>query len=272
MTERNLFRNADPKRIRKCAVDAARVIYAGDLVFQVADDVRSAILATYVTGSLDHTQANFRRDFAGVAMKGHGAGDPAGFLSIASRGVFEFDCAAATFEVGDRVGIDDNGASDALIQQVIAIGENGGYGEIGRVVKRYGANTTRVLVEIDPQMYRPQVPQHLYLCGPLSTTTAGDLLTELVCQFPFKLMALVGIASVAYTGTDVISVEKGATALDDTLAMTGAVGAKVRAAMNDASGDDVFNAGDLISVTTDGASTSGTASFLAEIVPFLHET
>jgi hypothetical protein len=264
------FRYADAKRVRSFPVNAASVIGIGDLVYQAVDDLRAAPDFTYVTGSLDHTQANFRRDFMGVAITAHpaNAADP---VQVAQAGVFEFDCAAAQFEIGDRVGVDDNAGATALVQEVIAIGENGGYGEIGKVVKRYGANTTRVLVEIAPQVLHPQGVMYIPLFNS-STTTAGELLTNLVCQFPFKLMALVGIVTVAYTGTDVISVEKGATALDDTLSMTGAVGAMVRAAMNDATGDDIFSAGDTISLTTDGSSTSGTALILAEIVPFLHET
>lgn len=267
------FRHADPKRVRALPVDAARVIEVGDMVFQTLDDIRAASLFPYVAGSLPHTQANFRRDFMGIALEAHAAGDGAGFLSVAQRGVFEMDCPAAVFEVGDRVGPEDNAGATALLNQtVLKLDENGGYGEIGHVVKRYGANTTRVMVELTPQILRgPQDPMLIWLfIG--STTTAGDLVTDWICQFPFKLIAVHAIVTTVYVGTDVLTIRKGATALDDTVSVTGAAGVSVRTVMDDATGDDIFNAGDLLDIATDGASTSGAAWIGLEVIPFLHES
>ncbi len=35
-------------------------------------------------------------------------------IRVATTGVFEFACAAATFEVGARIGVDDNAGGTAL--------------------------------------------------------------------------------------------------------------------------------------------------------------
>ena len=61
--------------------------------------------------------------------------------------MFEFDCAADTFELGDLIGVDDNAAADALMdQQVIKVTDPAR--AIGRAAKRYGSNTTSVLVDV----------------------------------------------------------------------------------------------------------------------------
>jgi hypothetical protein len=265
------FRHADPRRVRPFAVDSATVIEVGDAVFQAVDDVRPAASFTYVTGSLPQTQANFRRDFMGVALTGSAAGETRP-VSVAQRGVFEFLCPAAAYEIGDRVGMEDNAGATALLNQtVIALGENGGHGEIGKVVKRYGTNTTSVQVEVDVEMLRGHTGQVINLFSG-STTTASDLVNDWVVQYPFKLVAVHAIVIVAYTGTDVLTVRRNNLALDDTVSVTGAVGVVVRTVMDDANGRDIFNAGDLLDIATDGASTSGTAAIMIEVIPFLHES
>lgn len=269
-SNRNLQRKADAWKTRALPIDSARVVKQGDLVFQTADDIRAASSFTYVSGSLPQTQANFRRDFMGVALEAHTASDPAGFLSVAQAGVFEFDVASATFEVGDRVGPDDNAGATALEdQQVIGLGRSGGYGQIGTIVKR-GTTKTKALVEITPQILQPLLPMFIPLTV-LSTTTSGNLVVAWVCHFPFKLVAIHVTPTVAYTGTDVLTITKNAQALDDTVSATGAIGAVIRTVMDDATGDDQFNAGDTLTVATDGASTSGTALIFAEVLPFCHE-
>ena len=250
-------------------VDSAQVIEKGDLLFQNTDDARAADQFTYVSGNLAGTQANFAAKFLGVAENGSDSGETQKIL-CRSSGVFEFDCAAATFEIGDFVGVDDNGGGTALVnQQVIAVGENG-YGAIGRVVRQYTSNTTRVLVELCPPKMGD--PQFITLYNGL-TTTSGDLVTDWAPTFPFKLVRLHATTTVASTGAAVISVEKGSTALDDTMTIAGgsALGTVDVAVMDDATGDDIFLVGDTLTLATDGGSSAGEALLSIEIRPFLME-
>lgn len=262
----NRFRRADAKRVLRLPVDAPTVIEVGDLIWQATDGARPASSFPFVAGSLARTQANFRRDFVGVAMKRSDAGDTEP-ITVASRGVFELNCAPATFEVGDRVG--PAGAGGMLLnQEVVALSENA-HGEIGKVAKRYPANTTRVLVEIDSLMLRPNVPQIVWLFEG-STTTAGDLVSDWSAEFPYKLVAVHAVVTAAYTGTDTITLRNGVNALDDTVALTGGAGTVIRTTIDDALGRDRYLAQDTLDIATNGLSTSGSALIGIEIVPFLH--
>src|SRR5688572_30096038 len=88
-------------------VDSATVIEVGDLVYLETDDVRPAGQQTDA-GSEASNQEAFHDKFAGVAMQRSRAGDTSP-IRVATRGVFEFDCASATFEVGALVGSCENG-------------------------------------------------------------------------------------------------------------------------------------------------------------------
>ena len=68
-------------------------------------------------------------------------------IRVATTGVFEFDCASGTFELGDLVGADENAAGTALLNQQVAKVAASHYA-IGRVAKRQAAATTSVLVDI----------------------------------------------------------------------------------------------------------------------------
>lgn len=266
MANKQLYRKSG--RTIRMPVDSTVVIESGDMVYQEVDDVRPATSFTYVSADLPGTQANFAAKFLGTAGEASASGDTAD-ITIDTKGVFEFECAAATFEVGDLVGPDDNATPDGLLnQQVIAIGQNG-WGAIGRVVKRYSANTTRVLVEIFQTSLNPQP-----LFVPLGTHTLGtadELVTDLVFDFPVKLVKLYSIVqTVMGAGAEVISVEKGATALDDTMtiAATAPVGAYDQVVLDDAGGDDLILVGDLVSLSTNGGSASGAAHFVLVVRPY----
>ena len=261
------FRKADPKRVIRMPVDSAQVILNGAMCFNNVDDVRSVTAFTYVAADLPGSQANFAAKFLGIAMNPSASGETAE-IAIATKGVFEFDCAAATFEVGDLVGPDDNATPDALVDSVIAVGENG-WGAIGRVVRRYSANTTRVLVEI----FQPSVnPAPLFI--PLGTHTLGtadEFVTNLALPFPCKLVKLYSIVqTVMGAGAEVISIDKNATALDDTMtiAATAPVGAVDEVDLADATGDDLLLVGDTISMAGDGGTASGAAHFVLVVKPF----
>ena len=270
MTRVHRFRKADPKRIEAHPVDSAQTIDIGELCWLNTDDARPADQATY-GADLAITQANFSKLFIGVAMDTSETGDTAE-IAIATEGVFEMICAAAQFEIGDLVGVDDNTGSTALLPaQVIAATENGAAQAIGRVVRRYSANTTRVLIELLPR--KIVTPQFIAIYTGLITSGA-DIVTDWVVPYPFKLNRVHTITTVLTAGgATVISIEKAATALDDTLTIANAapIGAVDVAVMDDATGDDVFIAGGTLSVVSDGGSTAGEAMIVLEVTPFLRE-
>lgn len=140
-------------------VDSATVIEIGDLVWLDIDDAKPASTSTY-GASLAAAQETFHDKFVGVAMQRSRAGDTAA-IRIATSGVFEFDCASATFEVGARLGLDDNVAGTALInQQVIATAAANPERSIGTCVKRVATAATKVLVDVVSTVTRggPQAP------------------------------------------------------------------------------------------------------------------
>jgi len=129
------------------AVDAATVIEIGDLVVMETDDVRPASSVTY-GASLAEAQENAHDKFIGVAMQASPAGQ-AGEVRVATTGVFAFDQAAATVQVGARMGVDDNAAGDTLLnQQVIAVAEANPERAVGRCA-RLANSATSVLVAIN---------------------------------------------------------------------------------------------------------------------------
>ena len=128
-------------------VDAATVIEIGDLVWLDTDDAKPASASTY-GASLAAAQETFHDKFAGVAMQRSRAGDTQP-IRVATTGVFEYPCASAAFEVGARVGADDNTAGNALVNQlVIAVASANPERSIGSCAKRVGTADTKVLMEI----------------------------------------------------------------------------------------------------------------------------
>ncbi|MFZ1937402.1 MAG: hypothetical protein WCB27_16425 [Thermoguttaceae bacterium] len=61
--------------------------------------------------------------------------------------VFEFDCASGTFELGDMVGVDENAAGNALLNQQVAK-VTAAQNAVARVAKRQPSAGTSVLVDI----------------------------------------------------------------------------------------------------------------------------
>lgn len=140
-------------------VDSATVIEIGDLVFLNTDDARPASMTSY-GASLAATQETFHDLFLGVAMQRSRSGDTRP-IRVATSGVFEFACASATFEVGARIGVDDNTGGTALEnQQVIGTAANNPERSIGVCAKRVPSADTRVLVDIVSTIVRggPQAP------------------------------------------------------------------------------------------------------------------
>ncbi|QDU86944.1 hypothetical protein Pla175_02980 [Pirellulimonas nuda] len=128
------------------AVDAGTVIEIGDLVYQETDDARPAG-ALADLGSEALNQEGLHDKFVGVAMQASPAGE-AGQVRVATSGVFEFDCASGTFEVGALIGARENTAGNALLNQTVksaaALSS-----ALGRCARRVNPSGTRVLVQIE---------------------------------------------------------------------------------------------------------------------------
>lgn len=97
-------------------------------------------------GSLTLNQDAFQMYYLGVAEQASPAGETAE-IRFATGGVFEFDCASATFNLGDLVGLCETSAGTALEpKKVVAVALPSL--AIGRVVKKYATATTKVLVRV----------------------------------------------------------------------------------------------------------------------------
>ena len=128
-------------------VASATVIEIGDLVYFDSGTVKPASALAY-GASLAATQETFHDKFAGVAMQQSRAGDTFD-IRVATTGVFEFVCASATFEVGARIGVDDNAAATALVnQQVIATATANPELSVGYCAKRVNPAGTSILVDV----------------------------------------------------------------------------------------------------------------------------
>ncbi len=99
-------------------VDSATVIEIGDLLYLDTDDAKPA--------SASGADRSIR---------------------VATTGVFELDCAAATFEVGDLVGAVENGGGTALEDQK-GVGVATPNLAIGRCAKRENPAATSVYVDV----------------------------------------------------------------------------------------------------------------------------
>ena len=127
------------------AVDAATDIEIGDLIYQEVDDARPATLQAD-QGTLAANQELFHDNFVGVAMQSSPVGS-AKPIRVATTGVFEFECQPVAHEVGDLLGIAEEGTGSQLEDQSV-IGVATPNLAIGRCVKRTGAGESRVLVDV----------------------------------------------------------------------------------------------------------------------------
>jgi hypothetical protein len=127
-------------------VASATVIEIGDLVY--LDTTAKPAGGLSYGASLAATQETFHDAFAGVAMQQSRAGDTQD-IRVATSGVFELAAASATFDVGARLGVDDNVGGDALLnQQVIAVNAANPELSIGYCAKRVNPAGTAVLVDV----------------------------------------------------------------------------------------------------------------------------
>ncbi len=127
------------------AVDSATVIEIGDLVWQDVDDAKPAA-AQADQGSETANQGLLADKFLGVAMQRSRAGETLP-IRVATTGVFEFDCPASAFELGDLVGTAENAAGTALLNQQVSKVSAAKYA-MGRAARREAAPASSVLVDI----------------------------------------------------------------------------------------------------------------------------
>jgi hypothetical protein len=145
----------DARRVVTKAVPSANVIQIGNMVaLDGSDQPYVAADETWDT-DLETTQANFCAKFLGIAMERSLSGETK-TISIATAGVNAMLCAAATFELGDRVG-PAKAAGDALLSNtVIAVTKD--RLAVGVVHRREGSNVTEVEVDMHSTVVAPLSP------------------------------------------------------------------------------------------------------------------
>jgi hypothetical protein len=144
MSDKMRWRYGDTNPV-VAAVDSATVIEIGDLLLLDTDDAKPASAFAWTT-NLATTLDAFDDKFLGVAMQRSRAGETAP-IRVATTGVFEFDCASGTFELGDMIGVAANAGGNGLLNQQVAKVAASRYA-VGRVAKRQAAAGTSVLVDI----------------------------------------------------------------------------------------------------------------------------
>jgi len=161
MANRMLWRYGDTNPVVAFVRDEHEV-EIGDLVFLQRDAGGVYTLpASSVSdfGSIEANQAFFKCTFLGVAMQAHRAShDPLdeNSIRVATTGVFEFDCASATFDIGDLVGVAENAGGTALLDQtVIEVDVNDADSDartIGIVQRQQSVAATTVYVRIKSEV------------------------------------------------------------------------------------------------------------------------
>lgn len=142
----NGYKWGETNPVVSAAKDTALAVERGDLVWQDAGNANSPTAAadTVWNTNLATTQEDFHDSFLGVALSRGQVGETAP-LRIATEGVFEFDCASATYAIGDLVGPAKQAGNALESQKVVAVATANL--AIGRVVEG-GASLTKVRVRI----------------------------------------------------------------------------------------------------------------------------
>lgn len=139
-------------RPRKVTIATAKAVDKGDLVGLASGTLVRAEDTAWNT-DLGTTQSDFRALFVGVSGQTKtSTTNPRIFGNsednvcvVETGGIFEFDCASATFEVGDLVGPAKDSGNALLSDKVVAVATEAR--AIGRVAER-GTSITRVKVEL----------------------------------------------------------------------------------------------------------------------------
>ncbi|MCL2347131.1 MAG: hypothetical protein FWC50_02600 [Planctomycetaceae bacterium] len=126
-------------------VASGTVIEIGDLVYYDVNTVKPASMqANQTTKALN--QSTFAPKFLGVAMQASPA-DSTTPIRVATSGVFEYDCNANTFELGNYVGIEEKSGHTGIENQKLDKTTDVA-GAIGRVWRREPAAVKTVQVQL----------------------------------------------------------------------------------------------------------------------------
>lgn len=121
------------------------VIEIGDLIFYDTNTAKPAVMQTNQSSKAVN-QSTFAGKFLGVAMQASPAGNDAS-IRVATSGVFEYDCPATAFELGNYVGIGvktgNTGLENQVLEKVTAVA-----GAIGRVSRREATAASTVQVQL----------------------------------------------------------------------------------------------------------------------------
>lgn len=175
-------------------VTAGTTFAKGELLAVASNAVKSFTTLSDV-GTKAQNQAAARDAFAGVANVAVTSGSPAS-IQVATAGTFTFDCASATFNVGDMVTPIGTGAADAVGVSATSVEVTTNQSlAIGRVVKKYASATTRVQVEIFG----------VYMGRPADDVVAVDTISESTSAAGVTIDGvLLKDAGVTATGTTVL--------------------------------------------------------------------
>lgn len=145
------FQYPDSMNFLKCLPPASKAISVGDLIYWDGTNCRPLSDWTLLgTQTLD--QQALATKFMGVATSGRIAAQassvwPADYLEICGNTPYLADCASATFEIGDLVGIVRNGGATAILDQnVVAVTMPAL--AIGEVIRREPTAVTSVLIRV----------------------------------------------------------------------------------------------------------------------------
>ena len=147
MSDNLRWRYGETNPVVSKPIASATVIEIGDLVEMASDGTVTPASAHTWNTDLATTQNEFQDTHLGVAMQRSRGGDTQP-VRVATSGVFEFDCASATFELGTLVGPAKQTGNALENQKVVALAATNENKAVGRVAKRVNPADVKVYVEL----------------------------------------------------------------------------------------------------------------------------
>ena len=144
MSNRMRWRYGDTNPVI-AAVDESVAVEIGDLLYLDGDNARPASLQPGQETEAAN-QVCFAENFLGIAMQESRPGE-ATPVRVATTGVFEFNCYASTFELGNLIGVSENLLGTGLLDQAVELVPTADRA-IGRVARRESSSSTSVLVDM----------------------------------------------------------------------------------------------------------------------------
>ncbi|MEN0109242.1 MAG: hypothetical protein AAF805_00820 [Planctomycetota bacterium] len=135
-TMRWRYGDTNPVTLESIADDDVEI---GDLVGKLDGSARPA--------SAFNNVESFRDAFLGVAMQASPLGQTSG-VRVATTGVFEFECDADGYEVGDPLQVAAAGPVGCVDQRIARCTADPQLVAIGRCAKNERASQTRVLIDV----------------------------------------------------------------------------------------------------------------------------